>query len=80
MAEKWVHSLSFFLVMVALHRADASVPAIFILGDSTADVGTNSLLPYSLIRADFPYNGIDFPTSKPTGRFSNGFNLVDFLG
>ncbi|KAJ9704604.1 hypothetical protein PVL29_002928 [Vitis rotundifolia] len=79
MAERWVPSLSFFLVMVVLHSADASIPAMFILGDSTADVGTNSLLPFSFIRADFPYNGIDFPSSKPTGRFSNGFNTVDFL-
>ncbi|WJZ83572.1 hypothetical protein VitviT2T_003242 [Vitis vinifera] len=53
---------------------------MFILGDSTADVGTNSLLPFSFIRADFPFNGIDFPSSQPTGRFSNGFNTVDFLG
>ena len=80
MAERWLHSLNFFLVMVALHRADASVPAMFILGDSIADVGTNSLLPFSIIRADFPYNGIDFPSSQPTGRFSNGFNIVDFIG
>ncbi|CBI37762.3 unnamed protein product, partial [Vitis vinifera] len=65
--------------MVVLHSADASIPAMFILGDSTADVGTNSLLPFSFIRADFPFNGIDFPSSQPTGRFSNGFNTVDFL-
>lgn len=80
MAERWVPSLSFFLVMVVLHSADASIPAMFILGDSTADVGTNSLLSFSIIRADFPFNGIDFPSSQPTGRFSNGFNTVDFLG
>ena len=66
--------------MVVLHSADALVPAMFILGDSTVDVGTNSLLPFSIIRADFPFNGIDFPSSEPTGRFSNGFNSADFLG
>ncbi|XAR59875.1 Triacylglycerol lipase [Bertholletia excelsa] len=59
--------------------AVASVPAIFIFGDSTADVGTNSYLPESLARADFPYYGIDSPHSRPTGRFSNGFNSADFL-
>ncbi|KAL6346811.1 hypothetical protein AAG906_002927 [Vitis piasezkii] len=69
MAERWVPSLSFFLVMVVLHSADASIPAMFILG-------TQQLI---IIRADFPFNGIDFPSSQPTGRFSNGFNTVDFL-
>ncbi|GJM86404.1 hypothetical protein PR202_ga02258 [Eleusine coracana subsp. coracana] len=30
-------------------------------------------------RANFPHNGVDFPTSRPTGRFSNGYNGIDFL-
>nr|POF20317.1 gdsl esterase/lipase [Quercus suber] len=33
----------------------------------------------SQARANFPYNGIDFPHSRPTGRFSNGFNSADVL-
>ncbi|KAL7156349.1 hypothetical protein ABFS83_02G003500 [Erythranthe nasuta] len=53
--------------------------AIFIMGDSTADVGTNTFLPQSVVRADFLHNGIDFPKSRPTGRFSNGFNSADFV-
>ncbi|PWA84402.1 Lipase, GDSL [Artemisia annua] len=56
-----------------------AIPPIFIFGDSTADVGTNSFLPTSKIRADFPHNGIDFPNANPTGRFSNGYNSADFL-
>ncbi|GJX99680.1 GDSL esterase/lipase-like protein [Tanacetum coccineum] len=56
-----------------------TTPALFIFGDSTADVGTNSFLPKTKIRADFPHNGIDFPHSRPTGRFSNGLNSADFL-
>lgn len=60
--------------------ADGMPPPIFVLGDSTADVGTNSYLPQSRARANFPHNGIDFPNSRPTGRFSNGFNSADFLG
>ncbi|KAJ8767035.1 hypothetical protein K2173_012546 [Erythroxylum novogranatense] len=67
------------LAMVVFHTSYAETPAIFILGDSTADVGTNSLIPTSTIRADFPPNGIDFPKSRPTGRFSNGFNSADFI-
>jgi hypothetical protein len=57
------------------------VPAIYVFGDSTADVGNNNYLPGSDVpRANFPHNGVDFPTSRPTGRFSNGYNGVDFLG
>uniref|UniRef100_A0A8I6Y206 GDSL esterase/lipase n=1 Tax=Hordeum vulgare subsp. vulgare TaxID=112509 RepID=A0A8I6Y206_HORVV len=55
------------------------VPAIFVFGDSTADVGNNNNLPGSSARADFPHNGIDFPGGEPTGRFSNGFIGADFL-
>ncbi|GAA0142027.1 lipase [Lithospermum erythrorhizon] len=62
------------------HFANASkVPAIFILGDSTADVGTNSYLNRSHAKANFPYHGIDFPGHRATGRFSNGFNSADYL-
>ncbi|XP_076895901.1 GDSL esterase/lipase At5g55050-like [Bidens hawaiensis] len=60
-------------------KSNYTTPVIFIFGDSTADVGTNTFLPKTKIRANFPYNGIDFPNSRPTGRFSNGFNSADFL-
>ncbi|XP_071691404.1 GDSL esterase/lipase At5g33370-like [Rutidosis leptorrhynchoides] len=75
--------LGTFIVILQVSNATmmnrTAKPAIFIFGDSTADVGTNTLLPESKARADFPYNGIDFLNSKPTGRFSNGFNSADFL-
>lgn len=84
MAKRWAPLLLLLLATNAIFlnvAADhAALPAVFVLGDSTADVGTNSLLPSSDIRADFPFNGIDFPSSVPTGRFSNGFNIADFLG
>ncbi|KAG0534747.1 hypothetical protein BDA96_04G306200 [Sorghum bicolor] len=58
----------------------SKVPAIYVFGDSTADVGNNNYLPGGGVpRANFPHNGVDFPTSRPTGRFSNGYNGVDFL-
>uniref|UniRef100_A0A0E0K3E5 GDSL esterase/lipase n=1 Tax=Oryza punctata TaxID=4537 RepID=A0A0E0K3E5_ORYPU len=61
--------------------AAAKVPAMYVFGDSTADVGNNNYLAGAAVpRANFPHNGIDFPTSRPTGRFSNGYNGVDFLG
>lgn len=56
------------------------VPAVFVLGDSLVDVGNNNYLPLSLAKADFLHNGLDFPTHKPTGRFTNGKNAADFLG
>ncbi|CAO2835933.1 unnamed protein product [Amaranthus hypochondriacus] len=60
-------------------RAEQIVPALFVFGDSLVDVGNNNHLPLSIAKADFPHNGIDFPTHKPTGRFSNGKNAADFL-
>ncbi|KAF5453841.1 hypothetical protein F2P56_023559 [Juglans regia] len=55
------------------------VPAVFIFGDSTVDVGTNNYLNKSGAKADMPYNGIDYPGSVSTGRFSNGYNTADCL-
>ncbi|KAL5208982.1 hypothetical protein ABZP36_004605 [Zizania latifolia] len=56
----------------------AAVPAVYVLGDSLADVGNNNHL-LTLLKADFPHNGIDYPGRKATGRFSNGKNFPDFL-
>ncbi|RLM78879.1 hypothetical protein C2845_PM12G12210 [Panicum miliaceum] len=30
-------------------------------------------------RANHPYYGVDFPNSEPTGQFSNGYNIADFI-
>jgi len=57
-----------------------SVPGIYILGDSLVDVGNNNHLSFSILKADFPHNGMDFPTGQATGRFSNGMNAADFIG
>lgn len=51
---------------------------MFIFGDSLIDNGNNNDLP-SLAKANyFPY-GIDF-NGGPTGRFSNGYTMVDTIG
>ncbi|PNX61877.1 GDSL esterase/lipase, partial [Trifolium pratense] len=53
-------------------------PALFVIGDSSVDSGTNNFLG-TFARADrLPY-GRDFDTHQPTGRFSNGRIPVDFL-
>ncbi|XP_012065440.1 GDSL esterase/lipase At4g16230-like [Jatropha curcas] len=67
------------LVSLSIAEVDAKPAAIFIFGDSTFDVGTNNFLNGTTALANFPYNGIDFPDSIPTGRFSNGYNLADRL-
>uniref|UniRef100_A0A0D9VKU2 AAA+ ATPase domain-containing protein n=1 Tax=Leersia perrieri TaxID=77586 RepID=A0A0D9VKU2_9ORYZ len=53
------------------------VPAVYVFGDSTVDVGNNQYLP-GRSPLQLPY-GIDFPHSRPTGRFSNGYNVADFI-
>lgn len=65
-------------VMLVSALAD-DLPPVFLFGDSTFDVGTNNHIP-SKATADFPYYGIDYPDSIPTGRFSNGYNSADEIG
>ena len=55
------------------------VPALFVIGDSSVDCGTNNFLG-TFARADrLPY-GKDFDTHQPTGRFCNGRIPVDYIG
>ncbi|KAL6882631.1 hypothetical protein ACP4OV_011321 [Aristida adscensionis] len=69
--------------LASLHGAAAEslVPAIFVFGDSTVDVGNNNYLANCsvLCKADHARYGIDYSDSAPTGRFSNGHNLADQL-
>ena len=53
----------------------------FAFGDSIVDAGNNNFLP-SLSKADYSPYGIDFEPSggKPTGRYTNGFTVVDIVG
>ncbi|KAK3027976.1 hypothetical protein RJ639_039329 [Escallonia herrerae] len=51
------------------------VPAMFIFGDSLIDNGNNNNLA-SLAKANYYPYGIDFKAG-PTGRFSNGYTMVD---
>lgn len=55
------------------------VPAYFVFGDSYADVGTNNYVPNATALANFPPYGETY-FHKPTGRFTNGRNIVDFFG
>lgn len=53
--------------------------AFFVFGDSLVDNGNNNHLT-TTARADSPPYGIDYPSRRPTGRFSNGLNLPDVIG
>ncbi|KAM0879750.1 hypothetical protein ACQ4PT_034026 [Festuca glaucescens] len=66
----------------AVRAGKPVVPAVFVLGDSTLDVGNNNHLPGKDGRpwANVPFYGVDFPGGPmPTGRFSNGYNIADFI-
>ncbi|CAK9137730.1 unnamed protein product [Ilex paraguariensis] len=63
-------------LMVALGTTalQAEARAFFVFGDSLVDSGNNNYLATSA-RADSPPYGIDYPTHRPTGRFSNGEHI-----
>lgn len=85
---------TFFLVLVQLwtiisNTCNASstddsspkFPAILIFGDSTVDTGNNNYIDtlFALFKGNhYPY-GKDFPGHVPTGRFSNGKLVPDFI-
>ncbi|KAJ8764328.1 hypothetical protein K2173_006068 [Erythroxylum novogranatense] len=66
-----------FLALCLAEAGIHKVPAAFIFGDSIFDAGTNDFLNESTAESNFPFNGIDYPFSIPTGRFSNGYNTAD---
>jgi hypothetical protein len=75
------------MVMISTQAAGqpaAAPPAIFVFGDGALDVGNNNDLTGGEIgdpdRANHPYYGIDYPGGQATGRFSNGYNIADFIG
>ncbi|RLN11303.1 hypothetical protein C2845_PM09G23980 [Panicum miliaceum] len=64
-----------------VRRPTCTAPALYVFGDSTLDVGNNNHLPGAGVpRADMPYYGVDFPGgARPTGRWSNGYNVADLI-
>ncbi|PAN07063.1 hypothetical protein PAHAL_1G308400 [Panicum hallii] len=66
------------LLAAAAEPAAAAARAFFVFGDSLVDNGNNNYL-LTTARADAPPYGIDFPTHRATGRFSNGLNIPDII-
>lgn len=66
------------LVTLSSVGTHVEAKAFFVFGDSLVDNGNNDYLA-TTARADmYPY-GIDYPTHRPTGRFSNGLNIPDLI-
>ncbi|KAG4923906.1 hypothetical protein GYH30_049488 [Glycine max] len=70
--------ISFFIFSFGFLEAQKA-PAVYVFGDSLVDIGNNNYLSLSIEKAILPHYGIDFPTKKPTGRFSNGKNAADLI-
>ncbi|KAH9618505.1 hypothetical protein KSS87_013106, partial [Heliosperma pusillum] len=71
-------SIFFFVVFSLFHAPTAAKNSMFIFGDALFDTGNNNYLGNTPAKANvFPY-GISFYPS-PTGRFSDGRLIPDFL-
>ncbi|EYU38773.1 hypothetical protein MIMGU_mgv11b022350mg [Erythranthe guttata] len=57
---------------------NTSIPAVIFFGDSITDTGNNNYIP-TLAKANFPPYGENFIGRNPTGRFSNGKIVPDFI-
>ncbi|KAB2049565.1 hypothetical protein E1A91_A13G192300v1 [Gossypium mustelinum] len=66
------------LMAISSTQVEAAARAFFVFGDSLVDNGNNNYLA-TTARADSPPYGIDTPSRHPTGRFSNGKNIPDFI-
>lgn len=72
--------ISIIFIVVSPNGAVGSpqFSAMFVFGDSIVDDGNNNNLN-TRAKANFVPYGIDF-NEGPTGRFSNGKTIIDFLG
>ncbi|PIN09024.1 Triacylglycerol lipase [Handroanthus impetiginosus] len=70
--------ISLVLLASASMAPKADARAFFVFGDSLVDNGNNNYLITSA-RADSPPYGIDYPSHRPTGRFSNGLTIPDII-
>ncbi|KAB2068324.1 hypothetical protein ES319_A08G023400v1 [Gossypium barbadense] len=66
-----------FVILQNSANAKPQVPCYFIFGDSLSDNGNNNNLN-TLAKVNYSPYGIDFP-KVPTGRFSNGKNMQDYI-
>uniref|UniRef100_A0A1D1Y394 GDSL esterase/lipase At1g06990 n=1 Tax=Anthurium amnicola TaxID=1678845 RepID=A0A1D1Y394_9ARAE len=70
--------LAISMAAISLAHPDVKPPPMFVFGDEFNDVGNNNYFAGAR-RADQPPNGIDFPGGVATGRFSNGYTIMDAI-
>lgn len=71
-------TLGLILLLIGSLVCQAQARAFFVFGDSLVDNGNNDYLLTTARADNYPY-GIDYPTRRPTGRFSNGYNIPDLI-
>ena len=76
MDNKFKLLVSSILLSLVIIKAEAR--AFFVFGDSLVDNGNNNYLATTARADSYPY-GIDSPTHRATGRFSNGLNIPDLI-
>lgn len=67
-------------VDAASGKSKFPVPTYYVFGDSYHDAGNNNYLSGTLPKANFKPYGITYFKGVPTGRFSDGRIIPDFLG
>ncbi|XP_011086020.1 GDSL esterase/lipase At5g45960-like [Sesamum indicum] len=79
--------LRFLLLLLIISIAESahlkrpfnnSVPAVVVFGDSTVDSGNNNYVK-TPFKSNFPPYGKDFVNGVPTGRFTDGRLVTDFM-
>ncbi|KAL8468331.1 hypothetical protein ACS0TY_031530 [Phlomoides rotata] len=70
--------LIFLSMKIEILIQGQQVPCLFFFGDSLFDNGNTNMLK-TILKANYPPNGIDYPGGIPTGRYSNGRNVADFF-
>ncbi|GMG98722.1 hypothetical protein Nepgr_000562 [Nepenthes gracilis] len=79
MRSSYMLTLSNLLLLLAAPiSCGAKVPAVIVFGDSSVDTGNNNRIK-TIAKSNFPPYGRDLPGGRPTGRFSNGRLVGDFI-
>ncbi|XP_044462698.1 GDSL esterase/lipase At2g30310-like [Mangifera indica] len=73
----FLHILILYMIMDTSNSRE-KLPTILVFGDSTVDTGNNNYIQ-TVFKGNFLPYGEDFPGKIPTGRFSDGKLVPDFL-
>ncbi|KAI9077951.1 hypothetical protein K1719_040080 [Acacia pycnantha] len=76
--KRWVYILMCAILSWNSVAPQAEGRAFFVFGDSLVDNGNNNYLATTARADSYPY-GIDSPSHRASGRFSNGLNIPDII-